>query len=297
MSDLKRDQVWYALTKENYIDWFTDVEDIAKGEGKYHVLSQTCANYSSVENPEDREKQYIDPTRKQAFEKDSAWFAVRLRKYINQVDKDKIRDASELKEACKTYQKVSFDKVSKSIKRLTNFKLDETKTIEDNWVEIHEFRRIAQGFEEGWTCSDAMMFRMFIDVLPKEYDVSRTALNASNYTTDQKIEALQDEWDRLNKGKEEKAHLADTALVPKHVGNITLDPRYEEAYSAYRVACRGSPTDSQSLGEWYPLKFTNHSRRSRLVLNLLAPRSDKFRHTVNKPCFVRLYFFTFKVCL
>jgi hypothetical protein len=39
MSDLKKDQVWYALTKENYIDWFTDVEDIAKVEGKYHVLS------------------------------------------------------------------------------------------------------------------------------------------------------------------------------------------------------------------------------------------------------------------
>src|SRR5947209_528218 len=247
--DSKRDQVWYALTKENYIDWFTDVEDIAKGEGKYHVLSQTCTNYSSVEDPEDQEKQHIDPTRKEAFEKDSAWFSVRLRKYISQIDKDKIRDVNELKEAWellrKKYQKVSYDKVSKSIKRLTNFKLDETKTIEDNWVEIHEFRRIAQGFEKGWTCSEAMMLRMFIDGLSKEYDVSKTTLNASNYTTDQKIEALQDEWDKLNRGKKEKAYLADTMLVAKHVGNITLDPRYEEAYTAYRVARRGSPTNGQ----------------------------------------------------
>jgi hypothetical protein len=140
MSDFKRDQVWYTLTKENYIDWFTDVEDIAKGEGKYHVISQTCANYSRVQDAEPREKQYIDPTRKEAFEKDSAWYAVRLRKYINQVDKDMIRDVSGLNEAWKLlrkkYQKVSFDKVSKSIKRLTNFKLDETKTIEETGLKF-----------------------------------------------------------------------------------------------------------------------------------------------------------------
>lgn len=90
-----------------------------------------------------------------------------------------------------------------------------------------------------------MMHRMFIDGLPQEYDVSRSALNASSYTTDQKIEALQDEWDRLNKGKKEKAHLVDTALVAEHVGNITLDLRYEETYAAYRVARRGYPTGGQ----------------------------------------------------
>jgi hypothetical protein len=42
---------------------------------------------------------------------------------------------------------------------------------------------------------------MFIDGLPKEYDVSKSALNASNYTTDQKIEALQDEWIGLTRGR------------------------------------------------------------------------------------------------
>ena len=212
MSNSKKDDGWYTLDMKNSIDWFIDVADIAKREGKDHVLNQTCANYSSVQDPENREEQYIDPTRKEAFENDSMRFAEQLGNYINHVDKDLTRDVSGLNEKWNLLRK------KYSINRLTNFKLDETKTIEENWAELHEFRRIAQEFE--WTCSDDMMLRMFLDGLPKEYDDSKNVLNASNCTTDQNIKALQDECDRR---KKEKTGL----VIAEHVSNITLDPRYD----------------------------------------------------------------------
>ncbi len=228
-----------VLTRKNWETWFKLMTNHFKAKQVHYVLAQTKEQYAWIKphhgtaekpstTPSTSTPSADDPMarlteefakfggtwnieKKATYEADEAAIIYKLLVCLGELDNEDM----EAYETAKAKWDALWEKYSKTrpttdrenLRKLYTFEIEPDTTIQEAWTRIKELRRKAVTSEPSLktTLSEERMLQLLLAALPKEYHMTRDALDASNQSVEEALNILETKEERL---KEEQAMIA-----------------------------------------------------------------------------------------
>ena len=175
-----------VLLNNNWDLWFKGLCTIVEGEDVSFLLDKKLDQYSTIKdsernnepgndwvsfyNPPNEKKPstmwwHIESKRKE-YIKAAANFKMNLQFKLNQVDKDTVVDIQEIPDKIKAlnnkYYLVTLTASSQHIQAFTQWEMDESKSPQDNWIQLHKLRKEAHRYSNDMQFSTTFTWHIFV---------------------------------------------------------------------------------------------------------------------------------------